>query len=569
MRTTEAAVLAVVVLLSGAPTPQAPLVTFDRYHGHRDLKAALDRIAAARPELARVASIGADLRGFDLWLIEITNTETGAAADKPAVFAIGNLDGDEPIATESLLALAQRAVAGHGADAALTTLLDTTVLYLVPMANPFMADQYVTTPLRGPSGVNARPRDDDRDQRTDEDGPEDLDGDGHILTMRVRAPSGPFRTDPADPRLLVRRAAREPGEWITYTEGIDNDRDGRINEDPIGGVTLDRNFPFDWKPEAVQEGAGAAALSEPEVRAIAEFLTAHANVGLVIDARGGSSPAQVLRPYAARPDAALPPADLDALTAFVAPLDALPGGAPMRSPHGAIALSRAGRLEYGFGVLIDWASEQHGAFAVAPELGLTPGDADGDGEVSDRELLQLSDREFGGRLFVPWKPFAHPTLGRVEIGGFVKFARDNPPAGAPLERAARAWAGVYAAWASRLPRLQLDGVTTVAEHGGITIRATVENAGALPTNVTTRAVAQRSAAPVVVTLTVSPGVELLGDTARLDIGALPGRDAPDGSHRRELVWAVRLPADAQGTHWAEIVVSSVKAGTVRRRVALQ
>jgi hypothetical protein len=569
MRITERLLaLAAAVVFVSAPASQT-LLTFDRYHGHRDVKTALDRLAAAHPGLARVSSIGTDLRGFDLWLIEITNQKTGAAADKPALFALGNLDGDEPVATEVLLELARRAVAGHGTDPTVTALVDTTTLYLVPMANPFMADQYVTTPMRGASAVNSRPRDEDRDQKADEDGPEDLDGDGRILTMRVRAPSGPFRTDPADPRLLVRRAGREPGEWVTYSEGIDNDRDGRINEDAIGGVALNRNFPFDWKPEAVQEGAGESALSEPETRAIAEFLTAHPNIGLVLDGHGGPGSAQVFRPYAGRADTALPPGDVAAMAAFAAELGSLPGGAKMLSPYGPVALTRVGRLEDGFGVLIDWVYEMHGAFAFAAEHGMAPGDADADGEVSDAELLRLSDAEFGGRLFVPWKPFAHPTLGRVEIGGFVKFARATPPPGKYLERIAGVYADLYVDWAARLPRLQLRDVVTVAEHGGITIRATLENAGALPTHVTERALANRAAPPVVVSISASPGVLLLGETSRQEIGHLPGRGASGDLHRRDLAWAVRLSPDAPGPQWAEIVVTSTKAGTIRHRVELK
>jgi hypothetical protein len=550
-----------------APVPA--VVTFDGYHGYRDVKTAIDRLAAGYPDLARVSSIGRDLRGFDLWMIEITNQKTGPAGEKPALWADGNIDGDEPASTEVVLELAQRALARYGADPEITRLLDTTALYLVPMANPFMADQFVTAPVRGPSGTNARPRDDDRDQKLDEDGPEDLDGDGQILTMRVRARTGFFRTDPRNPRLLVRRAGTEAGEWMVYAEGLDNDRDGRVNEDPIGGVALNRNFPFDWKPEAMQEGAGEFALSEPESRAIAEFLNGHPNIGLVINGHTGPDAAQVFRVYASRPDSAIPPADLAALKALGDELGRIVPGAKMTSPYGPIAVTRVGRLEYGFGLFTDWAYEMHGALALAPEYGMVPGDADKDGQVSEAELLRLSDAEFGGRLFVPWKTFPHPTLGRVEIGGFVKFTKPNPPPGRYLETLARTYAAGCLAWAARLPRLALRDVTTANEFGGITIRAVLENLGALPTNVTERAMANRIAPPVVVTLTVSPGVTILGETARQELGHLPGVSAASGGkNARELTWAVRLPPIGNVPHWAEITVISAKAGTIRRRLSL-
>jgi hypothetical protein len=79
------------------------------------------------------------------------------------------------------------------------------------------------------------PKDDDRDGLFDEDGYEDLDGDGNICQMRIRDPFGMYRTDPEDPRLMIRVKPGEQGEWtLLGFEGIDNDGDGRINEDAEG-----------------------------------------------------------------------------------------------------------------------------------------------------------------------------------------------------------------------------------------------------------------------------------------------------------------------------------------------
>ena len=41
--------------------------------------------------------------------------------------------------------------------------------------------------------------------------PEDIDGDGRILAMRVRDPHGGWKSHPEQPRLLV---AREPGPLL-------------------------------------------------------------------------------------------------------------------------------------------------------------------------------------------------------------------------------------------------------------------------------------------------------------------------------------------------------------------
>ena len=65
--------------------------------------------------------------------------------------------------------------------------------------------------------------------------------------MRRKDPFGQYRTDPEDPRLMVRVKPGEKGEWtLLGDEGIDNDGDGKINEDLPGGCN-DR-WPVSRRP---------------------------------------------------------------------------------------------------------------------------------------------------------------------------------------------------------------------------------------------------------------------------------------------------------------------------------
>jgi hypothetical protein len=559
----------------GDAAAQAPVVplSFDRYHGYAEIKALLDRLAAVYPRLARVYSIGRDYRGFAVWAIEITNRATGAGDEKPGFYADGNIDADEPSSTEVILHLSHRVLTGYGRDSAITRLLDRVVLYLVPTVNPFMSDLYVSTPMTGVvSSINARPRDDDGDGRMDEDPPDDVNGDGRIVQMRIPDRSGAFRTSPRDRRVLVRGGANEPGEWRVVSEGVDDDGDGAVNEDPIGGVDLNRNFPFDWKPEPEQDGAGPYPLSEPETRSIVEFVTAHPNIGFVVSGHSGPDRGLIYRPYGSRPDSAIPREDFRAMEAFAARFAARSGGLEILPPYGAHAQRRFGRDVYGHGFEMEWAYEQAGAYAFSPEHGFIPGDADRDGRVTDEELIQVSDREFGGLLFVPWTPFAHPTLGPVEIGGFVKFTRPNPPPGRYLDSLVRVYGAMYQYWAETLPRLLVRDAEASVEADRIVVRAVVENAGRLPTNVTAKAVATGRAGPVVVTLATSPGVELVEGERRDTLGYLPGTGlgesaaAERAGGSREVRWTVRAPAGPG--HWVEITGAAAKAGTARVRLSL-
>jgi len=550
--------------------PEIPL-TFDHYHGYDETRSLLEAMAMAYPSLARVSSIGQDLRGFDLWAIEITNTATGAADAKPAFYADGNIDADEPSSTEAILHLAHRLLTRHGSDPAITRLVDTTTFYLVPICNPFMANLYVTTPMTGiVSSINARPRDDDGDGRMDEDPPDDVNGDGKILQMRVRDAGGEWIASPLDPRLMVRRAPDEPGRWRVLSEGFDNDGDGQFNEDWIGGVDLNRNFPFDWKPEWIQEGAGAYPLSEPETRAIVDFVNAHPNIGFVISGHSGPDVGLIYRPYGSRPDTAIPAVDADRIAAFATTFSQLSGGLRFEAPYGAQAERRFGRPIYGYGFEMEWAYEMAGAYAFTPEHGMIPGTPGPDGRIPEIELLRVSDAEFGGSLFVPWTPFQHPTLGDVEIGGFVKFTRPNPPPGPYLERLVDVYARMYEYWASTLPRLEVFDATARAAAGGYLITAGVGNAGLLPTNVTQRSLEYGTAPPVVVSLEPGPGVELIEGERRQTIGQLEGvglRTPAAAPIQHTFSWRVTKTGDAEA--WVEVVASSAKAGTARVRVPLQ
>ena len=90
--------------------------------------------------------------------------------------------------------------------------------------------------------------DEDRDGTADEDGPDDLDGDGSITDMRKKvATGGTHRLDPDDPRRLIRVRPGETGDYLDLGwEGIDNDGDGRTDHpDDFGCVFPDdpREFP--------------------------------------------------------------------------------------------------------------------------------------------------------------------------------------------------------------------------------------------------------------------------------------------------------------------------------------
>jgi hypothetical protein len=106
-------------------------------------------------------------------------------------------------AGEVCLYLANRLLTNYGKIAEITEVVDRNVFYIIPVVNVdgrahFFADANTPSSNRG----LRIPIDDDRDGLFDEDGPDDIDGDGSITNMRIRDTLGRLRSDPADPRLI-------------------------------------------------------------------------------------------------------------------------------------------------------------------------------------------------------------------------------------------------------------------------------------------------------------------------------------------------------------------------------
>jgi hypothetical protein len=99
-----------------------------------------------------------------------------------------------------------------------------------------------------------------------------------ITVMRVPDPRGEWIVDPDEARLMKKADANkgERGVYKLMLEGIDDDNDGAINEDGPGGVDLDRNWPHLFESGVL--AAGIHQLSEPETRALADFVIARPNI---------------------------------------------------------------------------------------------------------------------------------------------------------------------------------------------------------------------------------------------------------------------------------------------------
>jgi len=213
-------------------------LAFDKYHSMEVFYTWLRRWAEMYPELIDLYEVGKSYEGRPILQMTLTNKKTGKDIDKPAAFFEGGRHSGEVTASECVLWLAKYLLDSYGKDPDVTHILDTKTIYLRPLNNPDGHNLYLNTAQSNRSTV--RPEDNDRDGLLDEDSPDDINGDGVILTMRWKdEKEGTYILHPKDStgRIMQRVPAGE-GIYRTSSEGLDNDGDGRVNEDGIGGLDL-------------------------------------------------------------------------------------------------------------------------------------------------------------------------------------------------------------------------------------------------------------------------------------------------------------------------------------------
>jgi murein tripeptide amidase MpaA len=254
---------------------------FNHYFTNQELENLLKEWAGRYPEIIRLSVIGESYDKRPIWLLTLTNAATGPDLEKPAVWIDANIHATEITGTTTALHLAHALLAGYRTDPQITRLLDHGVYYLVPRVNPdgaalALADR----PRYIRSGVRPYPWQDKEDGLHEQD----VDGDGRILQMRLVDPNGDWKVSALDPRLMQKRAPHEHGGtyYRLMSEGLIEDFDGFLIKEArqLEGLDFNRNFPFQWRTEGEQHGAGPYPTSEPEIRTLVDFVANHPNINI-------------------------------------------------------------------------------------------------------------------------------------------------------------------------------------------------------------------------------------------------------------------------------------------------
>ena len=163
---------------------------FDRFLRYDDMVAWLQYAASRRPDLITLETYGHSYEGRKLWVIAITDSSTGAHETKPAHWVDANIHAVEVTGGVAALYLVHHLMQGfETGDAMVTEALRTRTFYVAPRVNPDGVEAALADrPSFHRSSVRSWPWTDGH--RWPGLHPEDVDGDGRILIMRLPDPNG-------------------------------------------------------------------------------------------------------------------------------------------------------------------------------------------------------------------------------------------------------------------------------------------------------------------------------------------------------------------------------------------
>lgn len=568
--------------------------SFDHYHTPYELNEALKNFTTLDPKVTTLHKIAVTPGKNMVYMIEI-RPEASKKKTLPAILVVANMEGTVPLSSEAAIYLIQSILEKPEVRKDKTW-------YILPCGNPDAAAKYFSKPLLM-DPRNAQPHNDDMDDSLDEDGVEDLDGNGMITQMRVKDPQGEWIPVPGEPRLMKKAdwSKEEKGLYKLYSEGIDNDRDGQYNEDGPGGVDISINFPHLFK--FFTKTGGSWAGSEVESHNLIQFITKHREIAVtftfgetnfcLIPPRGGRKEevdltkikipkrfatflnvdpektysikevTEMVKPFV--------PAGMEVTESMVASFLGL-GAVVNPLPEdlkfykelsekykeflkkNKLDTKRLDPPKAKDGSFELWSYYQLGLpsfsmdFWTLPKIekqkkeepGITPEKLEkmsneeflalGEEKISEflksagappnfkakmvmdavkngmmttkkmaemlrqmpkpkseeaadpkeKALLAFSDKELGGKGFVEWKPYKHPILGEVEIGGAVPYASNTPPA-KMIEKLLKGQVPWVFELVKKMARVNINKTEVKSLGAGLyQVKAWIENTGYLP-----------------------------------------------------------------------------------------
>lgn len=555
--------------------------TYDHYYLYDEITEILTKYAKEHPEYVRLNSLTKTEEGRDMWMVEITDLSTGDFMEKPAYCLDANIHAGE--VTGSMVAMYfLDTVMSNLDDPKIQKLLKEITIYVIPRISPDGSEIYLTTAEQLRSVNRPYPYGDTMPGLY----PADLDGDGVIRKMLVKSPYGVWKKSDEDSRLLIKRQPDElDGEFYNvFQEGYIQDYDGLTVEIAPNkwGNDYNRNFPCNWKDESGQRGGGKYPLSNPETKALADFIQSHGNIGSILNMHtmGG----QILYPPGIKSMNEADKKDMERYRTIgkmgreengfvvlnIKDEYCTPGTAPLAGSFDDFNYFQMGLFNY---TIECW--------DLAPRTGVEvsypPKPIKSDEEQIDgyRKLIRWVDENLNGEGIMPWTKFDHPQLGEVEIGGIdYKKIIQNPPVKFLPQEIEKHTRFIYRQL-NTLPRVIFTEVSSErVSQDVVRIEAVVANKSYLPTYITQEALRVKTAKEIEVSL-AGEEIEFIEGKPSQKIGQLEGFSGIEASVSMTGASSTITRACAKRVSWVikakegtklQIIAQSNKIGKIKTEI---
>ena len=504
---------------------------YDHYFLYQDIIDMCTSFVNDYPDLCSKETICITEKNREVIAMTLTNKNTGDPLDKPAFYMDANTHAGEITGNVVAMHMMDYLLTNYASNSTCKKILDEYTVYVIPRITMDGSEVYLTSAY----GLRSA----DRDYNVQDSGIKqfDLDDDGVIRSMRIKNKHGAWKKDVLNENLMVEREPDDiDGEFYdVFVEGIMDNYNGvnLYQKKAEWGLDFNRNYPYGWYNGVRQSGAGYYPLSNPENKAVVDFVLKHPNIGAVLTMH--TSGGVLLYPPGTKHEKDGDPTDMKIYKT-------IGKMATKEMDYPCINIFdnfNKDQVFFPSGAFDDWCYQDQGIFAYTMELWDLkkhigkPVDWFNKEEPTIEDMMDTYNKmikfseENDLDAFKPWTKIDHPQFGEVEVGGFNhKFLLQNCPCKFLKEEVEKA-TKFSLRYLLALPKLNIEDTTVTKLATNIyKVEAVVANDGYMPTYLSNEAKKLKKDESIKVTI---ENCKVLSKDKTIEIDSLGGYSLCDTS----------------------------------------
>ena len=504
---------------------------YDHYFLYQDIIDMCTSFVNDYPDLCSKETICITEKNLEVIAMTLTNKNTGDPLDKPAFYMDANTHAGEITGNVVAMHMMDYLLTNYASNSTCKKILDEYTVYVIPRITMDGSEVYLTSAY----GLRSA----DRDYNVQDSGIKqfDLDDDGVIRSMRIKNKHGAWKKDVLNENLMVEREPDDiDGEFYdVFVEGIMDNYNGvnLYQKKAEWGLDFNRNYPYGWYNEVRQSGAGYYPLSNPENKAVVDFVLKHPNIGAVLTMH--TSGGVLLYPPGTKHEKDGDPTDMKIYKT-------IGKMATKEMDYPCINIFdnfNKDQVFFPSGAFDDWCYQDQGIFAYTMELWDLkkhigkPVDWFNKEEPTIEDMMDTYNKmikfseENDLDAFKPWTKIDHPQFGEVEVGGFNhKFLLQNCPCKFLKEEVEKA-TKFSLRYLLALPKLNIeDTILTKLADNMYKVEAVIANDGYMPTYLSNEAKKLKKDESIKVTI---ENCKVLSKDKTIEIDSLGGYSLCDTS----------------------------------------